>query len=136
MITATERPVQRGSGSRAAQPRTAGNVGTPARASGGAAEQQLRKSQALQRLPGLKQTIGMASVAAFSVFSLLVGSHQLGSSNSSAAISATQGGSSTQSQSGLGQQPSGSGYLSQNQGGYGFGSGGSSLAPVAGSGTS
>ncbi len=131
MITATERPAQPGAaGDMVARPR--GDVGksTQPRASGGAAEQQLRRSQALQRLPGLKQNIAMLSVAAFSVFSLLVGSHQIGNGSASAATSASQNGNGAQAQSSQGT----SGYLSQNQGGYSFGSGGSS--PVAGSGTS
>ena len=116
-------------GNRAGQTRSASGPAMQARPSGGAAEQQLRKTQALQRLPGLKQNIAMLSVAAFSVFSLLVGSHQIGNSSSNAAISTSQGGNGAQTQSSQGS----SGYLSQNQGGYGFGSGG---APVAGSGTS
>jgi len=93
----------------------------------------LRKDQVLQRLPGLKQALVVASVAAFSAFSLLVGSHQIGTS--STALTANQGGG-IQSQLGQGQQPGTTGYFSQTQGGYGFGSGGSSQAPVAGSGTS
>jgi hypothetical protein len=114
------------------QPGAAGAMGTPERQSAGAANQQLRKAQALQRLPGLKQGIVLASIAAFSAFSLLVGSHQIGTS-SSTAVSVQQDGSSIGTQSGQYQQP---GYFNQNQGGYGFGSGGSSQAPVAGSGTS
>ncbi len=132
MITAAEQTVRSGSGMRSALPPNAGAVRAPARASG-VSEQQQRKSQALQRLPGLKQSIILASMAAFSVFSLLVGSHQIGSS---ATASSRLSGSVTQAQSSQSQQPGDSGYFSQNQGGYSFGSGGSSQAPVAGSGTS
>jgi hypothetical protein len=107
--------------------------GTPARANGGPAEQQLRRNQALQRLPGLKQNILLASIAAFSVFSLLVGSHQIG--NSSSAVTANQGGIRALTQSGQDQQE-GSGYFDQTQGDYGFGSSGVPQAPIAGSGAS
>jgi hypothetical protein len=131
MISATERSMQPGAvAGRAAQTRTTASPAPKTRASGGAAEQQSRKTQALQRLPGLKQNIAIVSVAAFSVFSLLVGSHQIGSSGTSTAASASQSVNGAQAQSSQGS----SGYLGQNQGSYGFGSGGSS--PVAGSGTS
>jgi hypothetical protein len=106
----------------------------PAQA-GPAQEAARQKAKAQVRLVGLKQGLAYASVAAFGIFSLLVGSHQIGNiaSSSASALTSAQSGQVQAQGQGQGQDD---GSASQGQGGFGFGSANSTQAPVAVSGTS
>lgn len=115
------------------------------------------KAETLRRVGLLKKRLAVAALVGFGAFGGLAAGHHVGTaaSGTTAVTSAntstgsttagTSGGSSTGSPSqgasgdsptGSSQQTPGSGFFDQGQGGYGFGSGGSNQAPMAGSGAS
>ncbi len=114
--------------------RTGPSASTPGK------DARLSKAEAQQRLSTLKRGILMTTVAGFGVFSGLAAAHSIGAHAGTAAATAgsTQAtaprdGYSAQGQADSSGTSSQGGYFDQGQGGYGFGSGSTSQAPVAGS---